>query len=841
MINFELRKVISALGLLLFLAFTACQSRNELAAGGVGDSCSSDGQCRLGLVCGDQMTCELAGNLEQGDTCQLSGSCLDSLYCAADRTCQPAGTAAVGEACNPLQGAADCEKGLVCALEGFGAKCVQAGDTDLGGACTALSDCLAGLSCLEQDGSKVCTSPPPPQAGQPALPPFPVWPGADCPADESEAVAYFEVPRGSGDNDFYRLPYPNDIRKDSEGNIDPSGHPTPGDILGTDLVQLYIDASKRDLQGFSTNATAFFRFSTGFQTSNLPSQSSPSDVLRIVNLDTGEVSTSLRWFGASGRFSKYICENWLSFGPAVGDTLEPGTPYAFIISKDLMAEGGGAFARDADLDALLADTSPGGDLADAYTAYQPLRDWLDDPTNTEVAEGDILSVAVFTTQDPEATIKNLEQVIDDLPDTDPNFPAVVAGKEFASCDGADASNNDSPVCGSDIKCTVTDGSDAVQELHGIIELPAFQEGTLPFETSGGNIALDGSDMPEIQGRQEVCVTLTVPRDQDPPADGFPLVIYAHGTGGSATSSIENGIARDIVTGELDSAPVNAVVLGFDLPMHGSRKGGSTRGSDELFFNAFNPAAARDNLLQGSADIMALLRWASDINIASGDSPTGREIAFDADALMLFAHSQGASHAALLLPYEDSIHAAVLSGVGGDLRETLLNKTMPTNFAAALPLVLSDPDPQDTTMLAAGINHPVLNIIQPYFDRSDPVNMAPRIFFDRGDQIHDAAHLFLTYGVADSFTPEENTQALIRSAGLAGVNPIRSGGFAGINAPVSENVLGGTLTAAFRQYDAPAGQDGHFVVFAAGTDGGGRDDALKFIFTAILESAPTIGE
>ena len=61
--------------------------------------------------------------------------------------------------------------------------------------------------------------------------------------------------------DFYRLPFPNDIRV-SGGALDISDFPKPGPTpLGVDLVKLYVDTWTADFDGFSAAAGIAFRFS----------------------------------------------------------------------------------------------------------------------------------------------------------------------------------------------------------------------------------------------------------------------------------------------------------------------------------------------------------------------------------------------------------------------------------------------------------------------------------------------------------------------------------------------------------------------------------------------------
>ena len=38
--------------------------------------------------------------------------------------------------------------------------------------------------------------------------------------------------------------------------------------------------------------------------------------------------------------------------------------------------------------------------------------------------------------------------------------------------------------------------------------------------------------------ESVCLALTIPKDIEPPADGWPVVVYGHGTGGNFRAGVK---------------------------------------------------------------------------------------------------------------------------------------------------------------------------------------------------------------------------------------------------------------------------------------------------------------
>lgn len=792
--------------------------------GGVGDACSDDSSCRPALECGTSGFCQPSGTGSEGTACQLTGDCAMGLYCGPSRACARAGMGTDGADCDAT---AECERGLVCVLEGFSGRCRAPGTGDLGDTCVTDRDCLAGLSCSSASGTAVCSSlsPQSPDGGVPLPPAIPFWPGEECETDVGPPRAFFEVPRfDTGDRDFYRLPYPNDIRTSDDGHVDLRNHPSPGTVLPFDIIDRYLRTAEQDNVGFGVNSTVFFRFSTPYMGGSVGEQ------IAFVNIDRDSPAynfdNSIAYLTTFGPISKYICDNWLAARPPTGAPLLPNTTYAIVLLDGIMQSGGGAFARDADFEAMLGATAPADPvLARAWNRYAPFREWLADPM-TRVDDARVLNAAVFTTGDPEARIAPLRQAIRALP-----IPAV----------------SDLTLCGPGVTSPCDDGTPdracgpenaAYHEIHGRIALPIFQSGTAPYEDpeDGGGFTYGADGRPIVARSEEVCFAMTVPKVA-PPETGFPIMIYGHGTGGSFLGAVQNTLAADVANGMAGTTPVQAATLTIDFPQHGARRGASTRDPDVLFYNFLNPRAARDNVLQGSADLLSLVYFATGYSVDAAASPTSDAISFDRTRIVLYTHSQGSTHSTIVLPSEPDVFAIVLSGQGGDLTQSLLHKTEPIDIASAVPFALLDAD--GSGRLSAGEFHPALALFQSFFDSVDSVNYARRVLAPpMGSRGH---HVFMTYGLGDTYSPEETMRAYSRAGGFPLVRPLRTMdfGWQQFDAPLSGNATIDMtpFTIGLRQYDAPAGEDGHFVATRSPE---GRADTVRFVLMALAGQMPQIG-
>lgn len=711
-----------------------------------------------------------------GASCEGAADCSAGLVCSgATETCQPSGTpgtAAVGEAC---QATFDCALGLVCASDGLCRAPGEPGTADQGQGCDTKADCAAFLDCI--DGK--CRG---------FVPPF--WTGVECRDQEDESVplkVYFEVDGDSGE--FYRLPFPNDIRMQSGLSLE--GHPRPNIAvpgLGNPIEE-YFTLLENDVDGFSTTGFVFFRFN---RVAVGPSMG--VDEFDIINIEAGSEDYGDAHpveFRAGSAQHKYICRNWLAIGPTLGRPLSQSTTYAAIVRTGVTDEYGTPVAQDDDFKAMLASDRPADSvLAAAWDKYEPFRQYLKDQ---KVPAESIAAAAVFTTGSPQAKLPAIRSAVIKEPEPSVSELNVEEKADFVLYDGR-------------------------------LTVPFFQDGKPPFPIAadGGAFIWGQDGLPVPVAEQDVRFALTAPRGGMPRA-GWPVVIYAHGTGGSHLSFVDSGIAKRL-------ARIGMAVIGLEQVQHGDRReleepmaSSELYSPERLFYNFVNPRAARDNNYQAAADHFQLVRLIERFSELSGE-----DISFDVESIFFYGHSQGTQGPFLFAAHEPRIKAVVLSGAGGYLLDSLLGKKEPVDVSQIIGLALLD--------TSVDRYHPMLNLVQLSLDEVDPVNYARSVFredpFDLG---YPKRHVFMSYGIGDSYTPERTQIALAKALGVKQL-PIEGHEIPYVSEIGDLPYSGGAVTAAVVQYIPDGDYDAHFVMTRhpaaiAQTDG--------FLETLIGEGKPAV--
>ena len=790
------------------------------------------------------------GEGEFGDFCEAIGECTEGLVCAGDGVCRyegDPGTWRIGTECASTD---YCAMGLVCGSSGECTADGSPGTTLAGGSCDLDDDCAFGLTCADD----TC-------AGFQ----MPLWTGAECRNSDLDPYPgafrmFFEVPEADQPLDeFYKLPFPNDARVRSTG-LDMSGHPVPGALIPElgDVVGNTLSAWKDDFDGFGNNAGVFMRFSQPLDYGTIVLGTPEEDgTLFIVDITPGleeppsgtyGVRHPGGWRGFDGRRT-YICDNWITVYPSDGRPFEPGHTYAAMVTTGIKAgRSDTSLTRDDHFNVMVADQAPSSSsLREAWDSYAPLRDYL---AKQSYPPSIIAGATVFTVGSPDTYPPRLRDAVW----TDADAPTVDA-TDLTLCQDGDAG----PFADSADSTRGCQGTHAgFKEIQGRLKLPAYQQGTPPykFPADGGYINWPAEGQPMAPARyDEVHFTLTVPTGVAMPAEGWPLVLYGHGTGGNYRSNVSTGVAETLSSVTVSSGTANFATLSIDQVMHGPRRASQNWDSDllaidpnayaedVLYFNATNPRAGRDNGLQSAADWFAVTRWALEADWDSSASPTGERITFNNDQFHYMGHSQGVVAGMNFVPYEPSLQSLVLSGGGGMLIHSLLEKTSPHDIAQAVRIGLVDGQVDRL--------NPMLNIVQAMSERSDGVNHAVHVHSRTLDGI-DRRHVLQTMGVGDTYSPDETQYALARAMKVEqvmGDTTVRIADASNTDAyrvdvplafiteadtPVTGNRSG--VTAVVRLYDREGSNDAHFVLFD-------RDDAQveysTFLATALLDGVPTV--
>lgn len=612
----------------------------------------------------------------------------------------------------------------------------------------------------------------------------------DAWVDPGPVRAVFVVPRTGTSSGFFDMPWPSDHRLGPSGTPDLTGFPNPRFV---DLLDDYVAAIETRQRGYSTNGAAYFRFSRSVDLGSVPADAAATTTagatVFLMDVDPDSPERGRRHpclVEYEDRQTLFWPGSTLTIRPVPGIPLAGGRTYAAVVLRGVTPAEGGTYARDEDFEAVMG-TGGDADVAAVRAHLTPALEVLDAES---VSRDDVLSIAVFTTQDPTEIAFAVRDWLRDetTPHAEPTFSGWAAGP----------------------------GGRGIVEVTGRYTAPIFQEGELPYVETGGAIELGADGTPTVHGTYEARFSLTVPSGSTVPPEGYPLVLYSHGTGGNYRSFIDDGTAALL-------AMEGYAVMGIDQIHHGARNP-TELGAEILFFNIQNPDAVRFNTMESALDIVQQARAARAMavpDIVGGIM--GGPVRIDPDRLYFFGHSQGGLVGPLFLGMDDSVDGGVVSAGGGLIAYALLEKEEPLSIPdvvrAALNLGAGD---TDTVFAAEGFDfdHPVITLLQGWIDPSDPVNYGAYAF-DAPRPGFAPKSILSTEGLMDAYVSPGSIEALAISMRVPLLEPVARPvpayallGIPTMGPAVSLNVAEGTATAGLLQFP----MQGHFAVF--------RDDSAK---------------
>lgn len=618
--------------------------------------------------------------------------------------------------------------------------------------------------------------------------------------------------------DFYDHPWPSDLRRNPDGTVSCNGFYNPHQSI---IIQQYVDAacgtqageggpvtSPGFLTGFSPAAAAYLRFTGDIDPSTLPGDptqtTNPASTVQIVDVDPSSPEHGQRkllqtfWQQADG---VYWVHDTLAVQPALGYPLRPNTQYALVVTNGVKAADESTITPSGDLAEVLDLAPVEARVQAAHDLYAPA---VADLASDGVPASSIVHLAVFTTNDPTA---DLFAVADDV---HANVPAPTPDPTSWT-----------------VQPPTTDYV-VYEGTYG--PSPNYQAGTAPYSSTGGNfVFVNGKPQMQNTFTQQFCLVVPNATTCPMPATGYPIVLYAHGTGGDFESIITEGNSFGDLMAQhcLASIGINQIFSGNRPGSPGLSDPNYESDEDLLFFNLNNPLAARTNGQQGAVDFVQLARLFTDtkLTVPASISTTQAAIAFDPTKVLFIGHSEGGLDGPLFLAADSQTRGGVFSGSGAMIIVALLEKTSPTpSVSQAVQTILGLTTPAEAAEL--NLFHPVLNFAQSIVDSTDPLHYA-RFIIQEPRPGFAPKSIYQTEGVnpdgtGDTYAPPQGIEIHSVALGLPretpGVHTIVEaawGGLGDVTIPdggLQGNLADGQASGVLGQFEPAPNDDGHFVAF-----------------------------
>jgi hypothetical protein len=360
-------------------------------------------------------------------------------------------------------------------------------------------------------------------------------------------------------------------------------------------------------------------------------------------------------------------------------------------------------------------------------------------------------------------------------------------------------------------------------FNATLDMPVYQSGTPPYDRKGGDWQFDSDGNPIYDHSETAHVIFTIPHAPTPP-QGWPTVLFVRTGGGGDRPLVDRGQAASdefsqaLVPGSgpaREFARVGFAGVQIDGPIGGMRN--TTHGDEQfLIFNISNAGALRDNVRQSALELILFSRVLPQVQFDASLCSGANTVTLDGNHLAIMGHSMGSWIAPLVLAYEPSLRAAILSGAGGSYIANVMDKKKPLEVRPWAEILL------DYFMDNRSLDwhDPALSIVQWGAEPSDPQVYDPRV----------TQHVLMLQGIVDHYIMPTIANATSLALGLDMAGPAYDAdnpeeqmfmqpplapllplvGRAAISLPASGNKNG--VTALVVQHPGDGLEDGHEVVF-----------------------------
>ncbi len=525
--------------------------------------------------------------------------------------------------------------------------------------------------------------------------------------------ARFEL--APSETDFFRAPWPSDLRVLDDGTVDLRDFPEADHFY----VQQVRAALEGTLVGFSTSPVIYVQLDrdpgAGAAATIEPAETlTPEAAIQLIELSEEGCGARTPVHAQIDRVGDaFATPPLLEVTPVEGFALRPQTTYALALLRGFGGAVGHELMRPPAMDELLAGTYSD---ARANEVYAPLRACLERGAGGLAAD-DIAVATVFTTQDPVGEMRRLRDFARD-PD---KLPAPVV--------------------------TVYDINDQAgyAAIEGRFDVPIFMRGHSPY-VEGGAFEFGPDGDPIVQRWESAPFVLQLPHTPPP----YPVVVWQDGTGWSEWGHVSDDP-------NLRFLHEGFAVFAFLPQFHGSR---ATAGSDPEIstYNYLNPEAGRTTLRQQAAEVVYSLRLIREV-LPELDGLKGLK-ELDGARLVYGGHSQGTIPGAILAAVETDFQAYVLNGAASYLSITIVERE-DYDIQGMLKAVLDVERDFDRF-------HPAVQMAQLGADAIEPHNYAA--LWGGAPERPAGANVFIVNGFTDSTTHPIGMSYLTIAGDAAPIEP-----------------------------------------------------------------------